>query len=97
MLKALRAEGKTVVVVHHDLATVQDYFENVFPINTRKVAEALWRRPLRRYLQAAWGRLATAQIEQIGVQREWCDANPERERRSMLIDALFLQLGDNAT
>ena len=67
VLKALRAEGKTVVVVHHDLATVQDYFDNVFLINTRKVAEgAVAEAFTPESLQAAYGgRLATAQIEQI--------------------------------
>lgn len=69
VLKQLRAEGKTVVVVHHDLATVTDYFDNVFLINTRKVAEG----PVSEAftadsLQAAYGgRLATAQVDQLGV------------------------------
>ncbi|MDF9304363.1 metal ABC transporter ATP-binding protein [Tritonibacter mobilis] len=67
VLKALRAEGKTVVVVHHDLATVRDYFDNVFLINTRKVAEGPVAEAFTaENLQAAYGgRLATAQIEQI--------------------------------
>jgi manganese/zinc/iron transport system ATP- binding protein len=67
VLKALREAGKTVVVVHHDLATVTEYFDNVFLINTRKVAEG----PVETAftadtLQAAYGgRLATAQVEQL--------------------------------
>ena len=67
VLKSLRAEGKTVVVVHHDLATVADYFDNVFLINTRKIAEG----PVAEAftadtLQAAYGgRLATAQVDQL--------------------------------
>ena len=67
VLKGLRAEGKTVVVVHHDLATVRDYFDNVFLINTRKIAEGSVAEAFTpETLQAAYGgRLATAQIDQI--------------------------------
>lgn len=39
VLKDLNANGKTVVAVHHDLATVRRYFDHVFLINVRKVAE----------------------------------------------------------
>lgn len=38
LLKELREEGKTVVVVHHDLHTVPDYFDWVTLINLRIVA-----------------------------------------------------------
>ncbi|MBE1285377.1 MAG: ATP-binding cassette domain-containing protein [Rhodobacteraceae bacterium] len=67
VLKSLRAEGKTVVVVHHDLATVTDYFENVFLINTRKVAEGpVTQAFTAETLQTAYGgRLATAQVDQL--------------------------------
>jgi manganese/zinc/iron transport system ATP- binding protein len=39
VLKALRDEGKTVLAVHHDLTTVETYFDRVFLINRRPVAE----------------------------------------------------------
>ncbi|MDU8943020.1 zinc ABC transporter ATP-binding protein AztA [Ovoidimarina sediminis] len=39
VLKALRAEGRTVVAVHHDLSTVPEYFDRVLMINVRKIAE----------------------------------------------------------
>lgn len=67
VLKSLRAEGKTVVVVHHDLATVRDYFDNVFLINTSKVAEGPVQTTFStENLQAAYGgRLATAQVDQL--------------------------------
>lgn len=39
VLKLLRSEGKAVVAVHHDLSTVRDYFEHVFLINVRRIAE----------------------------------------------------------
>lgn len=39
VLKALRADGKTVVAVHHDLSTVAAYFDRVFLINRRRIGE----------------------------------------------------------
>ncbi|MGF1445841.1 MAG: metal ABC transporter ATP-binding protein [Pikeienuella sp.] len=39
VLKALKSQGKSVIVVHHDLATVRDYFDHVLLINVRKIAE----------------------------------------------------------
>ncbi|KUJ73646.1 manganese ABC transporter ATP-binding protein [Ruegeria marisrubri] len=67
VLKSLKQAGKTVVVVHHDLATVTDYFDHVFLINTRKVAEGPVDEAFTaETLQATYGgRLATAQIDQI--------------------------------
>ncbi|WP_330684025.1 metal ABC transporter ATP-binding protein [Petrocella sp. FN5] len=38
ILKDLRKHGKTVVVVHHDLQTVKDYFDWVTLINTQLIA-----------------------------------------------------------
>lgn len=38
ILKKLRDGGKTVVVVHHDLETVPDYFERVVLLNVRLIA-----------------------------------------------------------
>jgi manganese/zinc/iron transport system ATP- binding protein len=39
VLRSLKAEGKAVICVHHDLATVADYFDHVLLLNVRKVAE----------------------------------------------------------
>ncbi|KGM87339.1 ABC-type Mn/Zn transport system, ATPase component [Roseovarius mucosus DSM 17069] len=64
VLQELRAEGKTVIAVHHDLATVADYFDRVFLINTTAIAEG----PVTEvftpdHLQTAYGgRLALAQM-----------------------------------
>ncbi|MBD2868087.1 metal ABC transporter ATP-binding protein [Paenibacillus arenilitoris] len=33
LLQELKLQGKTVIVVHHDLATVQDYFDSVLLLN----------------------------------------------------------------
>jgi manganese/zinc/iron transport system ATP- binding protein len=38
VLRSLRAAGKTVVAVHHDLQTVPDYFDHVVMLNMRLVA-----------------------------------------------------------
>jgi manganese/zinc/iron transport system ATP- binding protein len=69
VLKTLKAEGKTVVAVHHDLSTVPDYFDRVLILNTRKIAEG----PVTEAftadtLQAAYGgRLATAHVTGLPV------------------------------
>ncbi len=71
VLKALKAEGKTVVAVHHDLATVTEYFDHVLMINVRKIAEG----PVMEVftessLQATYGgRLAAQQIDRLGLAR----------------------------
>jgi manganese/zinc/iron transport system ATP- binding protein len=38
LLKELRQNGKTVVVVHHDLQTVPEYYDWVTLLNVRKIA-----------------------------------------------------------
>jgi manganese/zinc/iron transport system ATP- binding protein len=39
VLQGLKAEGRTIAVVHHDLATVPAYFDRVLLLNVRKQAE----------------------------------------------------------
>jgi manganese/zinc/iron transport system ATP- binding protein len=69
VLQSLRADGKTVVAVHHDLSTVPDYFDRVFLINTTRIAEG----PVEdaftpQTLQEAYGgRLATGQLGQTAL------------------------------
>lgn len=38
LLEQLKQQGKTVLVVHHDLATVEEYFDHVLLLNGRLVA-----------------------------------------------------------
>jgi manganese/zinc/iron transport system ATP- binding protein len=38
LLKELRAQGRTVVAVHHDLQTVPEYFDWVLLLNVRRIA-----------------------------------------------------------
>ena len=67
VLQALKADGKTVVAVHHDLTTVEAYFDRVVLLNIRKVAEG----PVGEVftpelLQATYGgRLGAAQIGDV--------------------------------
>ncbi|NIS74173.1 MAG: ATP-binding cassette domain-containing protein [Deltaproteobacteria bacterium] len=41
LLQELRKRGKTVVVVHHDLQTVSEYFDWVTLLNVRRIASGL--------------------------------------------------------
>ena len=38
LLRELRSRGKTVLVVHHDLQTVPEYFDEVMLLNVRRIA-----------------------------------------------------------
>ncbi|CAG1770572.1 partial Manganese transport system ATP-binding protein MntB, partial [uncultured bacterium] len=38
VLRTLKSEGRTVVVVHHDLETVPEYFDHVLLLNVRAIA-----------------------------------------------------------
>ncbi len=38
ILRDLQKQGKTVIVVHHDLQTLSDYFDWVFLLNVKKIA-----------------------------------------------------------
>ncbi|MEM8843265.1 MAG: metal ABC transporter ATP-binding protein [Pseudomonadota bacterium] len=68
LLQRLRVQGKTVIVVHHDLATVRDYYDWIVLLNVRviaqgPVAEAMTTDALR----AAYGG-QIALIEEKGLQ-----------------------------
>ena len=69
VLKDLNAQGKTIICVHHDLATVQDYFSHVLILNLRKIAGGPVSATFTpENLQSAYGgRLAVAQIDRIAV------------------------------
>ena len=68
VLKDLKNQGKTVIAVHHDLATVPEYFDRVFLINTSAIAEGPVAQAFTEHaLQEAYGgRLATAQMGVAG-------------------------------
>lgn len=67
VLKSLKADMKTVVCVHHDLATVSDYFDHVLLINVRKIAEGPVATTFTaENLQRTYGgRLATTHIDEL--------------------------------
>ena len=69
VLKTLKDERKSVVAVHHDLSTVADYFDHVFLINVRRVAEGPVATAFTaEALQETYGgRLATGHIDQLGL------------------------------
>jgi manganese/zinc/iron transport system ATP- binding protein len=57
LLKALRDQGRTIIVVHHDLTTVQAHFDWMVMLNVRVIAQG----PVREVytaqnLRAAYGR-----------------------------------------
>ncbi len=67
VLQSLKENGRTVVCVHHDLATVADYFDHLLLVNIRKIADG----PISEVftsenLQATYGgRLASTHIDQL--------------------------------
>ena len=67
VLKALKERSKAVVCVHHDLATVQSYFDHVLILNVRKIAEGPTLTAFTaENLQAAYcGRLEATHIDQL--------------------------------
>ncbi|NBN65186.1 metal ABC transporter ATP-binding protein [Pannonibacter tanglangensis] len=67
VLKTLKAEGRTVVCVHHDLATVAAYFDHCLMINLRKIAEGPVAATFTQAnLQATYGgRLAGSHLDQL--------------------------------
>ena len=70
VLRDLDAAGRTVLCVHHDLATVPAYFDRVLLINGRRIADG----PVAAVftaenLQATYGgRLALAHLDEITAQ-----------------------------
>lgn len=76
VLKELNAAGKTIICVHHDLATVRDYFDHVLLLNVRKIADG----PVATVftadnLQATYGgKLAAAQVEALSLDGRSADA-----------------------
>ncbi|MEO1316825.1 MAG: metal ABC transporter ATP-binding protein [Pseudomonadota bacterium] len=71
VLEELKAEGRAVVAVHHDLSTLSDYFDHALFVNVRPVAEGPVSEMLtEETLQATYGgRLAATHIEQLVLPR----------------------------
>ena len=64
VMHEVRANGATVICVHHDLQTVSDYFDHALVLNVRRVAAGRIRDILtEEVLQAAYGgRLAPTEL-----------------------------------
>lgn len=76
LLRELRSQGKTALVVHHDLQTVAEYFDEVLLLNTRVVAagpvsSALTTENLR---TTYGGKLAL--LDQVGHQMTLSERGP---------------------
>ncbi len=67
VLKSLKSEGKSVIAVHHDLVTVPKYFDHVFLINVRPIAEGPVETTFtpEALAQTYGGRLAATHIDQL--------------------------------
>jgi manganese/zinc/iron transport system ATP- binding protein len=65
----VKTEGKTVIAVHHDLSTVADYFDRVFLLNVRRVAEGTVAEAFTaEALAAAYGgRLAATHVDELAL------------------------------
>ena len=65
VLKGLRDDGKTILAVHHDLATVAEYFDDVFLLNRSPIAEGPFETAFTddNLARAYGGRLATAMAD----------------------------------
>ncbi|RDI95058.1 ABC transporter ATP-binding protein [Meiothermus sp. QL-1] len=61
VLRSLKAQGKTVVVVHHDLETVRSYFDHLTLLNVQVIASGpMGETYTPENLQKTYGRLGTA-------------------------------------
>lgn len=70
VLKALKAEGRSVIAVHHDLSTVNDYFDHVMLVNLRRIAEGPVATTFtaETLAEAYGGRLGAMQIDALALQ-----------------------------
>lgn len=72
VLKSLKAEGRSVVAVHHDLSTVTAYFDHVLLVNLRRIAEG----PVTDAFtpdtlsETYGGRLGAVQIDSLALKKE---------------------------
>jgi manganese/zinc/iron transport system ATP- binding protein len=81
VLRDLRSRGRTVVVVHHDLQTVREYFDRVVLLNVRRVADGPVASAFtEENLRAAYGgRTAFVPRDATGPETGDLAASPGRE------------------
>ncbi|QXT38182.1 metal ABC transporter ATP-binding protein [Gymnodinialimonas ceratoperidinii] len=85
VLKSLKAEGRSVVAVHHDLSTVTAYFDHVMLINLTRiaegpVAEAFTEETLS---ETYGGRLGAVQIDSLALSKTGPKPHPQAELRTL--------------
>ena len=86
LLQDLRAAGKTVIAVHHDLQTVADYFDSVTLLNVRRIASG----PVEEVFTEQNLRLAYGGRVAFLSRRDQTDENAEQT------DAMLSQSTDEA-
>lgn len=73
LLRELRAKGKTAMVVHHDLQTVAEYFDDVLLLNMRLIASGPVEKAFTtENLRATYGGML-ALLDQVGNQMRRSD------------------------
>ena len=85
LLQDLRSQGKTILVVHHDLPTARQYFDSLILLNMRLVAygpvEEVFQEEL---LQRAYGGRLTilSEVADATGEKSKVDLSAKRRRRS---------------
>ncbi|AAC65154.1 transition metal ABC transporter ATP-binding protein TroB [Treponema pallidum] len=75
LLKTLKGRGKTLLVVHHDLQTVAEYFDRVLLLNVRVIAEgAVVSAFTEEYVQRAYGGRISSTLFPRGNKEDVHDA-----------------------
>ncbi len=74
ILRTLRDQGKTLIVVHHDLQTVRDYFDWLLVLNVRAVAQG----PVNEVYTAETLRKAYGGRIALIERETFADADPQR-------------------
>ncbi|HEX8550324.1 MAG TPA: metal ABC transporter ATP-binding protein [Abditibacteriaceae bacterium] len=92
LLQELKNNGKTVLVVHHDLETVKDYFDHVLLLNMRIVASGETETTFtRENLQKTYGGkltvlsdVADAVMSREGSRREFAKVKKEKQDKKTI-------------
>ena len=71
VLKILKAQGKSIIAVHHDLSTVRNYFDYVLMINVRGIVEGTIEEVFtNKNLQATYGGKLTANyLDELSISK----------------------------
>ncbi len=71
LFKRLKSEGKTIIVVHHDLNSVEEYFDRVIILSTRLIAEGMTKDAFTlENIQKAFGKHANILNDAVRISEE---------------------------